>query len=94
MIWQPGLSLEDIEKKALLEAFRFYHGNRTMTANSLKISQKTLYNKLLQYGVQNEFGLERESKTTKINGENSLQTASGLCKESDDELSSQSSMPL
>jgi len=47
--WQPGLTLEDIEKATILKAFRFYQGNKTKTANSLGIAIRTLDNRLAAY---------------------------------------------
>jgi len=47
--WQPGMTLESIEKAAILQAFRFYRGNKTTTANALGIAIRTLDNKLEKY---------------------------------------------
>lgn len=54
MNWQPGMTLEDIEKRTILEALRFYRGNKTQTASALGITAKTLYNKLETYEVRDE----------------------------------------
>lgn len=50
MCWQPGNSLEEIEKAAILAAFRFCAENKTKTAQCLGIAVRTLDNKLEQYG--------------------------------------------
>lgn len=47
--WTPGISLEAIEKEAILQAFRFYRSNKTMTASALGISVRTLDAKLEIY---------------------------------------------
>lgn len=47
--WQPGQTLNDIEKNVILEALRYHHGNRTHTAKALAISIRTLRNKLAEY---------------------------------------------
>ena len=47
--WVPGITLDEMEKNCILAAFRFYRGNKTHTANSLKISIRTLENKIEQY---------------------------------------------
>ncbi len=47
--WQPGMSLEQLEKQTILAALRFYRSNQSATAQSLGITVKTLYNKLQQY---------------------------------------------
>lgn len=47
--WSPGITLEELEKSAILKAFQFYRGNKTATANSLGIAVRTLTNKLEGY---------------------------------------------
>jgi len=46
------LSLEDREKKAIEKALRRHNGNRRLAAEELHISQRTLYRKLNEYGMQ------------------------------------------
>lgn len=48
-MWQPGQTLDDIEKEAILRAFRFYGGNKTKTAQALGISIRTLEGRLESY---------------------------------------------
>lgn len=52
--WQPGMTLESIEKEAILQAFRYYRGNKTATSQALGIAIRTLDNKLESYKVQGE----------------------------------------
>lgn len=40
-----------VEKEVILEALRKNHFNRTLTAQSLHISRKTLFNKMKRYGI-------------------------------------------
>ncbi|MFZ9596120.1 MAG: sigma-54 interaction domain-containing protein [Bdellovibrionia bacterium] len=49
----PGLelSLEEVEKNHILRTLAHNHGNKTKTARVLKITIKTLYNKLHSYGI-------------------------------------------
>ncbi len=49
IVWQPGRSLEEVEKDVILAALRFYHNNKTHTARSLGIAARTLDNKLEKY---------------------------------------------
>lgn len=49
MSWQPGQTLDDVEKEVILKAFSFYQGNKTQTAKSLGIAIRTLDNKLERY---------------------------------------------
>ncbi len=47
--WQPGMTLEDIEKNVILKAFEYYKGNKQTTSMSLGISARTLETKLAAY---------------------------------------------
>ena len=47
--WEPGRTLDDIEKSVILEALQYHKGNRTHTARALGISIRTLRNKLADY---------------------------------------------
>lgn len=52
--WQPGQTLEEIEKQAILAAMRFYHGKRSQVADSLGIAPRTLDYKLAKYKADDE----------------------------------------
>jgi DNA-binding NtrC family response regulator len=47
--WQPGVTLEEVEKQAILLALKFYQNNKTQTARSLGIAIRTLDAKLDKY---------------------------------------------
>ena len=47
--WNPGQTLDDIERAVILQALQFHSGNRTHTAKALGISIRTLRNKLAEY---------------------------------------------
>lgn len=47
--WQPGQTLDDIERSVILNALKYHQGNRTHTARALGISIRTLRNKLADY---------------------------------------------
>lgn len=49
VFWTPGMTLDEVEKRTILKAFRHYRGNKTTTANVLKIAIRTLDNKLKSY---------------------------------------------
>ena len=49
--WKPGSTLDQIERKVILEALKHHDGNRTHTAKALGISIRTLRNKLAEYRV-------------------------------------------
>lgn len=50
--WNPGVTLNDIERNVILEALLYHKGNRTHTARALGISIRTLRNKLSDYRKQ------------------------------------------
>lgn len=50
--WMPGKTLEQIEKEAIQQAFKFYQGNKTQTAASLGIAIRTLDSKLEKYEAE------------------------------------------
>jgi len=62
VMWSPGMKLEVLEKLCIEKAFRFYHNNKTATANSLGISIRTLDNKLEKYEME---GIENEASNTR-----------------------------
>lgn len=47
--WVPGRTLNDIERRVIIEALTYHQGNRTHTARALGISIRTLRNKLADY---------------------------------------------
>ena len=47
-----GLSLDQIEKRAIREALRIHKGNREQAAKMLGIGERTLYRKLKEYGLK------------------------------------------
>ncbi len=46
-----NLSLEMMERKMIEEALERYNGNRRVAARALKISERTLYRKIKEYGL-------------------------------------------
>lgn len=55
-----GISLEDAEKMIILENLESNNGNKTKTADILKIGRKTLHRKLNEYGLVTSSGTEEE----------------------------------
>ena len=47
----PLRSLDDIEKKSIVEALEACHGNKRKTALALGITERTLYRKIKAYGL-------------------------------------------
>lgn len=52
MSWQPGQTIEDLERDAIKSAMKFFQGNKTAVANALGVTVKTIYNKLEQYDIE------------------------------------------
>jgi DNA-binding NtrC family response regulator len=50
----PGMSIEEAERKLILATLQACDGNKVRAAGMLKISLKTLYNRLNQYGAAAE----------------------------------------
>lgn len=50
-----GRSIDDVEKELILRTLESQNGNRTLTADILGISVRTLRNKLTQYGMMDVF---------------------------------------
>lgn len=47
--WQPGMTLEALEKHVILRCLSFYGNNKTKTAEALGIAIRTIDNKLEKY---------------------------------------------
>jgi DNA-binding NtrC family response regulator len=50
--------LEDLETEAIVNALRYYHGNRRHAANALGISERTLYRKMKEKGLEERMKVE------------------------------------
>jgi DNA-binding NtrC family response regulator len=48
---QVGMTMEEIEKRAIVDTLRSVGGNRTKASRILKISLRTLQRKIKQYGL-------------------------------------------
>lgn len=46
-----GKSLEEVEKQMIIQALQRHKGRRRSTAEELKISERTLYRKIKEYGL-------------------------------------------
>ncbi len=54
MNWEPGITLDDIEKEAILVAYKYYRNNKTQTAAALGIAIRTLDYKLARYAKESK----------------------------------------
>jgi transcriptional regulator with PAS, ATPase and Fis domain len=48
---EENLSLDEVEKEMIRKALERHHGKRKNAANDLKISERTLYRKIKEYGL-------------------------------------------
>lgn len=69
--WVPGITLDEAEKQCILQAFRFYRGNKTQSSIALGISVRTLEHKLERYEGENAKHQDRE-RADKIDRERQL----------------------
>ena len=50
---EAPMSLEDVEKEMIKKALERHHGKRKSAAKDLSISERTLYRKIKEYGLEN-----------------------------------------
>ena len=46
------ISLEEVDRRHIMKVIEHCHGNRTNAAQLLEIDRKTLYRKLLRWGIE------------------------------------------
>ena len=69
--WNPGKTLEQLEKEVILKAYNFCNKNKLRTAATLGISPRTLDNKFEKYTDDEKKELDlfqRRMKKNEING--------------------------
>ena len=49
---EENLSLDEVEKDLIRKALERHHGRRKNAASDLKISERTLYRKIKEYGLE------------------------------------------
>jgi transcriptional regulator with PAS, ATPase and Fis domain len=49
---EPNLSLNNMEHRLIAEALQRFKGNRRVAARALNISERTLYRKIKEYGLE------------------------------------------
>jgi transcriptional regulator with PAS, ATPase and Fis domain len=49
---EETLSLDEVEKEMIRKALERHHGKRKNAAKDLKISERTLYRKIKEYGLE------------------------------------------
>jgi Bacterial regulatory protein, Fis family len=57
MLWQPGMTIANMEKEVIREAMQFFNRKKDSVASALGISLRTLYNKLALYNLANDVEL-------------------------------------
>ncbi len=52
VLFEPGMTMEELEEEAIRTVLRFTEGNRRKAAESLGIGERTLYRKIRKYGIE------------------------------------------
>jgi DNA-binding NtrC family response regulator len=52
VVYRPGMTMDDLERSAIMAALREEGGNRRKAAEVLGIGERTLYRKIKQYGLE------------------------------------------
>ena len=52
VVYRPGMTMDDLERAAILAALQEEGGNRRRAAEMLGIGERTLYRKIKQYGLE------------------------------------------
>lgn len=71
LIWHPGLNLKEVEKQAIIAAYKHFYSNKAATADCLGICSKTLTDKLVSYGIEKpeDAGVNEKRKNRKLKDE-------------------------
>jgi DNA-binding NtrC family response regulator len=51
VVFKPGVTLQDMEKEAIVAALKTVSGNRRKAAEMLGLGERTLYRKIKEYGI-------------------------------------------
>ncbi len=51
VVFRPGMSMQDMEREAIIAVLKEVHGNRRRAAEMLGIGERTLYRKIKEYGI-------------------------------------------
>ena len=56
------MSLEELEKEAIIRTLNYFNNNRRKAAISLRMSERTLYRKIHDYGLGKKNKIYKSSK--------------------------------
>src|SRR5690606_17419005 len=51
VVYKPGMTLRELEEKAIIAALKEVAGNRRKAAEMLGMGERTLYRKIKEYGI-------------------------------------------
>jgi DNA-binding NtrC family response regulator len=54
VVFEPGMTMEEMEREAIAAALREVSGNRRKAAEMLGIGERTLYRKIKRFGLEEE----------------------------------------
>lgn len=66
MSYCPGVSLEQIEREAIIGALRFHGFNRSQAARDLGIAIRTMRNKVARYVKEGHLNIDLEKEELEI----------------------------
>jgi DNA-binding NtrC family response regulator len=49
--WKPGMSMEELEKRAIARTLEYFSGNKALAARALGISERTLRNRVYRFNL-------------------------------------------
>jgi DNA-binding transcriptional regulator YdaS (Cro superfamily) len=93
IIWQPGITLADIEKKIIMRALQIY-GSQEKAAATLGVATKTIQNKLKKYKKEAEKSAAIDIERKKQNEIKLQQARKGISVEPDAEVSTEQTLPM
>lgn len=89
IMWQPGVTLDQIERQVIERAFHYYNQNKAKTASALGISIRTLDTRLEDYAARNING----SNDTRTETRSADETSSATLKDTPDSSDQSSGRP-
>lgn len=105
IFWQPGITLEEVERRVIEKAIAFYRGNKTATASALGIAIRTLDDRLATYNYgkakphdqperSTDDRLESKTERAQSEGSDDVQSQARLHVESSKKSAEKSAVPV
>lgn len=69
ILWQPGVTLEEIEKQVILACLKYFNGHRGATALALGVTDRTIRNKLEKYRLEWQAEIDKKAESERLRKE-------------------------